>query len=95
MSKYEHDQNKIRKLIQEKTSLQSKNVDLLEEIRVLNRELIVKEDVNKFRKANEESRYNKLTEGYNLKDKVSKTLETMSKTIEENRTMFDNDISGK
>lgn len=95
MSKYEYDQNKIRRLIQEKTSLQAKNVDLLEEIRVLHRELIVKEDVNKFRKANEESRYNKLNEGHNLKDKVSKTLETMNKTIDENKTMFDNNSSGK
>lgn len=56
MSKYECDQSKIRKLIQEKTNLQAKNVDLLEEIRALHQELIIREDVSKFRKISEASR---------------------------------------
>lgn len=47
MIRYEKDQGKIRKLIQEKTDLQTRNIDLLEELRQLNKIIISKESDEK------------------------------------------------
>ena len=68
MAKYESSQEKIRKLMQEKTNLQARNVDLLEEIRVLNKKVSILDDVDKFKNLENDIRYKDILDSNNKKD---------------------------
>lgn len=60
MDKYEGDKIKIRELMKEKINLQSKNVDLLEELRLAHKKLNHEKELNKFNEKQDEKRWNEL-----------------------------------
>lgn len=77
MSRQDDNQAKIRKLIEDKTNLQSKNVDLLEEMRILQRQISDIEEAKRFQNLRRDSEQDDM-ESNNLSKQKNVSLFTKS-----------------